>query len=339
MRLQDLAPQDARLCLAMQAFVRHELGVDWRGKSLLLAFSGGADSTALLLMLRALRSQAQLHMAAAHLDHGLRPGSGAEADAARDVCARWDIPFYGERREVVALVREGEGLEEAGRRLRYEFLEETRARIEADWILTAHHAGDLAEDILLRLMRGASWPGLGGMPGRRGRLLRPILMLDKGDLLGLLRRQGVSWQEDESNQSRLFRRNRIRLDVMPLFLAENPNFLESARNLWRSARQDEEFWEETLAHVMPDVEIDVEREESVLLPRQSLLKLPKAGRMRSYAGAVRRLGKGQGRAATFFGLDDAVLSGRHGKLFQFSGNIQVLVEKKGVSFRKTPEKG
>ena len=180
----------------------------------------------------------------------MRPESAAEAEAARALCRRLEVPCGVERRDVAATAaRTGLGLEAAGRRERYAFLEQARRTRGAEWVVTAHHAGDLAEDVLLRLVRGASWPGLGGMRGVTGMsamaaasgvsgnehaehtILRPLLMQEKASLIGLLRRQGIAWCEDASNTDRAFRRNRMRLDVLPLLLAENPDFLEAVRGL------------------------------------------------------------------------------------------------------------
>ena len=84
-------------------------------------------------------------------------------------------------------------------------------------------------------------------PHKAGRrLLRPLLMLDKNQLTGMLERLGVEWVEDSSNQSREWKRNRVRNDIMPLLLAENPSFNESVRRLWRNAREDERWWESRL---------------------------------------------------------------------------------------------
>lgn len=343
--LKSLAPEDARLALAVHRFVRNELGVDWQGKGVVIALSAGADSTALLILLCALRDWLGLDLTAAHLDHGLRPESAAEAEAARALCRRLEVPCVVERRDVAATAaRTGLGLEAAGRRERYAFLEQARRTRGAEWVVTAHHAGDLAEDVLLRLVRGASWPGLGGMRGVTGMsamaaasgvsgnehaehtILRPLLMQEKASLIGLLRRQGIAWCEDASNTDRAFRRNRMRLDVLPLLLAENPDFLEAVRGLWRTARLDDAYWRE---QTLPALQVVA---GGVLLPRPALAELTRPARLRAYAEAVRRLGVGQARASTLFALDDAWQARRHGKHFQLPGCIRVELDAEGVRF-------
>lgn len=343
MSLKALAPEDARLALSVHRFVRDELGVDWRRRSLVVALSGGADSTALLMILCALRDRLELTLTAAHLDHGLRPESAAEAEAARVLCRRLEVPCVVERCDVsCAAAQDGLGLEAAARRERYAFLERVRREREAAWVVTGHHAGDLAEDVLLRLVRGASWPGLGGMRGvtaipygeagmrggeePEGTLLRPLLMLEKPRLVALLQRQGIGWSEDASNGDRMFRRNRMRLDVLPLLVAENPGFLDVVRGLWRTARLDEVYWREQTRPVLhPD-------DNGVWLPKAALAELSRPARLRAYAEAVRSLGTGQARASTLFALDDAWKNKRHGRRFQLPGGILAELDAEGVRF-------
>lgn len=343
MSLKSLAPEDARLALSVHRFVRDELGVDWRRRGLVVALSGGADSTALLVLLCALRDHLGLTLTAAHLDHGLRPESAAEAEAARVLCRRLEVPCVVERRDVSRAAAQGSlGLEAAARRERYAFLERVRREREAVWVVTGHHAGDLAEDVLLRLVRGASWPGLGGMRGltampyggagmrenkeQEATLLRPLLMLEKNRLVTLLQRLGIGWSEDASNGDRMFRRNRMRLDVLPLLLAENPDFLDVVRGLWRTARLDEAYWRE---QTRPVLHVD---ESGTWLPRAALAELSRPARLRAYVEAVRGLGTGQARASTLFALDDAWKNKRHGRCFQLPGGIRAELDAEGVRF-------
>ena len=347
--LNALAPKDARMALDAVRFAEEELLLGGhgglRGKRLLAAFSGGADSTALLVMFCALRSHMGLDIHAAHLDHGLRDESRAEAEAAEAFCRSLGVPFHTRREDVRALAGEwGCGLEEAGRRARYAFLEECRVRTGAEWVLTAHHSGDLAEDVLMRLTRGAAWPGLGGMravvleeaaphrPGRR--LLRPLLMLDKEQLVAMLEHLGLTWQEDASNQSREWKRNRIRNDIMPLILAENPSFSESVRRLWRNAREDERWWEGRLEAALEEQGEGEERR--IAISAEALDGLSRIGRMRVMAEAVRRMERGQVRADTLEKMEAVWQHRRFPRRFSFSGGLKAEVAACGVRFFVAP---
>ena len=347
--LNALEPKDARMALEAVRFAEEELMLGGHkglhGSCLLVAFSGGADSTALLVMVCALRSHLGLEIHAAHLDHGLREESRAETKAAREFCAKLGVSFHTRREDVHALAEEwGCGIEEAGRRARYAFLEECRVKAGAEWVLTAHHSGDLAEDVLMRLTRGACWPGLGGMravvvedtalhkAGRR--LLRPLLMLDKKQLVSMLERLGVSWFEDASNLSREWKRNRVRNDIMPLILAENPSFSECVRRLWRNAREDERWWEGRLED---SLEMQVEGEERrISISAKALDSLSRIGRMRVMAEAVRRMERGQVRADTLEKMEAVWQHRRFPRRFSFAGGLKAEVAACGVRFFVAP---
>ena len=258
--LQALPPAQARFCLAVSRFVKQDLGLDIRGASLLVGFSGGADSTALLLVLHYLAPSLHLTLAAAHLDHGLRPSSGREADLCRAFCRELGIACVSERRDVAAeRQRNKTGIEEQGRAARYGFFAQAAARMGSDWIATGHQNNDLAEDLLMRLIRGAGWPALSGMPAvdPERRLLRPLLLTPRKDIEEFLSSLGLPWLRDESNDDRAYLRNRVRLDLLPLVLRENPAFLNSAAGLWRLGRIDEDYFDALL----PDPAAPPEREE------------------------------------------------------------------------------
>jgi len=192
-----------------------------RGSTLLVAVSGGADSTALLAGLRSVAHEFGLDLHAAHLHHGLR-GAAADADRAfvRDACVRLGVPLtdacWDTRRRMAGRGWSGQdGL----RRLRREFLAGIARRVDAAAIATAHTADDQLETLLLRLGRGAGLRGLGGMRERAGRWIKPLLEATRAEIEADLRRAGWTWREDDSNRSRDYARNRIRHDVIPALAA------------------------------------------------------------------------------------------------------------------------
>lgn len=258
--LQTLPPAQAHLCLRVEQFIRQGLGsespVDLAGTTLLVALSGGADSTALLHILHILRQRLGINLVAAHLDHALRPESAAECAHAHALCDVLAIPFVSQRCDVRALAATQRcGLEEAGRNARYRFLASARVAAHAQWIATAHHRDDLTEDVLLRLVRGTGWPALGGMRAldQQRCLLRPLLLTPRAELVHFLASIGATWVEDASNQSDDFLRNRIRHQVLPLLLRENPSLTDNMADLWQLARIDASYWDNQLANMLPGV--------------------------------------------------------------------------------------
>jgi tRNA(Ile)-lysidine synthase len=182
-----------------------------RGAQLCVAYSGGADSTALLAALAALRNRSGFTLRAVHLNHQLQPQAASMAAAAQASARRLGVAC----RVLPARVRvaRGESLEAAARDVRYAAL---RAQLHpGEWLLLAQHRDDQAETLLLQLLRGAGIAGLAAMPERAGVLLRPLLDLPRAALRAYLARRGLKWREDPSNADERFDRNYLRRQVMP----------------------------------------------------------------------------------------------------------------------------
>jgi len=329
--LAEMPSKWARFCLGVETFLLEELGFSPKGHSLVLAFSGGLDSTALLHVLCALSPRLGTTVVAAHLDHGLREESGREAADAAITCGRFGISCVTDRRDAAALAdATGQGVEAAGRTLRYAFLEEVRENHAPAIIVTAHQLNDLAEDVLMRLMRGTGWPGLGGMPAwdPRRHLLRPLLLTPRSELAGFLEAMGATHLTDPSNADARFKRNRVRESILPLFLEENPNFLETAARLWRQAALDEAWIEKELGGFAQGVGV-----REVLLEEKRLRPLAPALRIRLFKRALDAMGPGESLAKTLLALESAFAEKKRGTLFQFPGSKSVSVLREGVFFR------
>jgi tRNA(Ile)-lysidine synthase len=197
-----------------------------------VAFSGGADSTALLVALAQL-PRPPLKLRALHIDHRLHPHSRRWSAHCRRVARALDVPLTV--RTVSVARRRGESPEAAARAARYRLLGAALAEGEA--LLTAHHQDDQLETVLLQLLRGAGVAGLAAMPAvvpfARGLLVRPLLALPGAALGAWLRTRGIGWIEDDSNAEQRFDRNYLRARVLPLIRARWPS---AAATAGRSAR-------------------------------------------------------------------------------------------------------
>ena len=193
------------------------------GETVLCAVSGGRDSVCLLHYLASLGRRRSFAVAAAHYNHLMRPTAGRDEAFVAGLCRELGVPLYVERGDVRAIARqEGWGVEEAGRRLRYDFLERTADAIGASRIATAHHLSDQAETVVLNLLRGTGPEGLAGIPPVRGRLIRPLLQTPRQEIEAYLTAHGLGHVEDETNDSMDFTRNRLRQEVWPLLVLLHP---------------------------------------------------------------------------------------------------------------------
>ena len=328
--LQSLPPKWAHFCLDICSFVHGELGRDLQGRTLLLAASRGGDSTALILWAHFIRPRTGARLIAAHLHHGLRSGADAEAASLQELAGKLDIPLHlGQSRVLTYATRRNLGLEEAGRILRYRFLTRTAGKIGVDYLLTAHHLNDLAEDMLMRQIRGTGWPALTGMPAWAPghRILRPFLLTPKQDLVHFVQACGHTWLDDPSNQDLHFTRNRVRHRILPLLLKENPGFLNQTADLWRQGEVDKAYWDQELRTLAQD---ENELPQGILLPAERLDSLHPAQRLRWYKAVLDRLGPGQVLAGNLFQVDTAWQARAWHKRFQFPGSKEIRVTPRGL---------
>jgi len=186
-----------------------------------VAFSGGLDSTVLLCALAQVRSSEGLDLRAVHVDHQLQPSSSAWAEHCQRIASAHEVPLTVIRVEVE---KGSEGLEAAARKARYDALRGALAENEV--LVTAHHASDQLETILLALVRGAGVRGLSAMAGvqqfGRGWLARPLMEFTREALHAWARKQQLTWIEDPMNEVIGLDRNYIRHRVVPLLRARWP---------------------------------------------------------------------------------------------------------------------
>ena len=201
----------------------------------MVAYSGGVDSHVLLhLVVKQCRELAGRVLAAVYVDHGLQVASVAWAEHCRQVCRELGVQLIC--LSVDAQAAAGESPEAAARRARYSTLEELVG--EGDALLVAHHRDDQAETLLLQLLRGAGPRGLAAMPASaplgKGRLLRPLLELERAQILDYARAHGLCWVDDPSNADKDLDRNYLRHEILPRLKTRWPGM---SRTLTRSARR------------------------------------------------------------------------------------------------------
>ncbi len=215
------------------------------GRTCLVAYSGGPDSTALLAATVAAAGALRIKPAALWVDHALRPR--AELDAERElveaVCRKLGVPLFanaaapGEIEERAKAT--GRGVEAAARDFRYRAFERAASETGATRVLLGHTADDQLETVLMRLFRGAGPGGLRGIPRRRGIYLRPLLSLTKAELSAYVESRNLPFSRDSTNEGRSFLRNRIRAELVPAIAAVFPGWATALAALARKSWLDE----------------------------------------------------------------------------------------------------
>lgn len=214
----------------------------------LVAVSGGVDSVVLLD--RVIRNG--MEVGVAHVHHGLRPESDEEYEFVRRLADKYDVPFHGKR-----LAFPNGGSQASYRTARYAFFEQVMQKFDYTQLMTAHHADDQLETVLIQLQRNVV--EVTGIPERRpfagGELVRPLLSEPKRELIAYANRHRLEWREDASNAEADYLRNKLRHQLVPQLLAARPDLVyvvsETARRqreLWDARYRRMEMWMDTSVH-------------------------------------------------------------------------------------------
>jgi len=206
-----------------ERFQRHldETNLIAPNAKVLVGYSGGADSTCLLHLLK----QAGVDVYAAHLHHGQRVEADKELKLCEAFCNEQEIPFISGRADVPRMSMDLKmGIEEAGRMARYNFLEQGAKRLECDLIATAHTRTDHVETILFNLARGTGPQGLAGIPVRRQNIVRPLLVFSREETVAYCQEHGLWFHNDPGNDNLDFSRVRVRQRISPELEIINPRY-------------------------------------------------------------------------------------------------------------------
>ena len=204
-------------------------GLLQKGALYLVGLSGGADSVALLLVMRRLGYRVE----GVHCNFHLR---GRESDRdevfCRDLCRKWEVPLHTVHFDTMAYVEAHHvSVEMAARQLRYDYFERLRTDVGAENILVAHHMNDSVETVLINMVRGTGLHGLCGIQPRNGHVVRPLLCVDRQMILDFLQSEGQDFITDSSNLVPDVMRNKIRLQVIPLLEQINPSFIQGVSDM------------------------------------------------------------------------------------------------------------
>ena len=274
--------------------------------SVLVGVSGGPDSVALLNVLLKIASGLSLTLGVAHLNHGIRNiDSDRDAEFVASLARKLKLPFYNKKKDVLSYKKHHKlSLEEAARRVRYEFFHQIAGENKYNKIALGHQGNDNAELVLMYLFRGSGPTGISGIPPIRdnfsqyGIIVRPFLGLTRHEIMDYLTAKKLEYVTDTSNEDTKFLRNKVRSELIPLLKESyNPRIVETLNRLSSIIRSEEEWIEDIITPIYGDVILySEEREIALSIPQ--LDRIHKAPKRRIIRKAIESI-KGDLRRITF----------------------------------------
>ena len=266
--------------------------------AILVAFSGGIDSSSLAVALQMLREPLKIkRLALLHINHLLRgEESYRDENFARSFAQKYSLELFVERVDVPSLAKKrGGNIEAVAREERYRLFEEVRKREGFDLVATAHHLGDLVETIILWLTRGTGLEGLLGFEPVEDHIIRPFYLATRQEIEDFAKKQALEWVEDSTNYDLSLARNRIRHRVVPELKAINPNLEESVLRMREILKEENELLEKLLQTAL--LKVKEEGREGFLklepaLQRRVVMKLYGVKNFKEVSRIINRIKKG-----------------------------------------------
>jgi tRNA(Ile)-lysidine synthase len=279
------------------------------GDAVLVGVSGGADSVALLHILRTLAPEFSLRLGIAHLNHCLRfPDADKDAEFVTSLAIKLNLPYYISKADVKMYQQQHRlSLEDAARRLRYAFFEDTAAKHGFSKIALGHHADDNAESVLMYLLRGSGLTGVSGIPPNRdGKFVRPLMDLTKAELIEFMNKNSIAYISDASNADKKFLRNRIRHGLIPLLKKYyNPNIAETLSRFSAIVRCEDEWIESEIIAPLFAKCVSASENDMLALSAPMLEKMNPAAQRRIIRKAIATV-KGDARRISYSHIEAVV---------------------------------
>lgn len=214
-------------------FLKNLKSYNLEGFGVLLAVSGGKDSMTMLDLFNYFKYELKLNLVVCHFNHSLRDDADRDEKFVKTQCEKYGLKFYSKKEDVLLYSNENKlSTEEGARFLRYKFFDEVKRIENLEYIATAHNKNDLAETVIMRILRGTGINGLIGIQSERGDLIRPILNFSRDEIEKYIEKNNIPFVEDKTNFEELYLRNKIRLNLFPILKNEyNPRILDAISRL------------------------------------------------------------------------------------------------------------
>jgi len=304
----------------------------------MVCVSGGPDSVFLLHALLHLKKSLDIEIFVANMDHGIRGNASSEDSAfVRLLAAKHSIDFF--YKKIQFKKHKKHSIEETARDERYRFFNAVAAKNNINKIATAHTADDLAETVLMRIIKGTSLKGIIGIPPKRmlGKVecVRPVIEIEKKELLCFLKSQKIRYRIDKSNRDNKHFRNTVRNIILPYLSRYNPRLKRSLVNLAESLREDKEFIDsekQRLSGIVSD------GGDNVLLPLKEIAVQPKAMQKEIARDALTRAGTNIKKLTYrhWKGIHALIKLGSSGKSLDLPGGIRMMKNKRTLVVKRIP---
>ncbi len=252
-----------------------------KNDKIVIGVSGGPDSMCLLDILYSLKNDLLVQIAVSHINHGIRKEADEETKYVEEYCLKREIPCFIKRAKIEKMAKDQKlGTEEMGRKVRYDFFEETAKNIGANKIATAHNLNDNAETVLMNILRGTAISGLKGIELIRKSnenlyYIRPLRECLRDEIETYCNEQNLKPKIDKSNLENIYTRNKIRNELIPYIKKEfNPNIISSINRLSNLAKEEEEYFTEIVQQKYETIKIG-ENEKEIILNLKLFNNLPK----------------------------------------------------------------
>jgi tRNA(Ile)-lysidine synthase len=309
-----------------------EFNLFQKGDKICVACSGGRDSTALLSLFLEIQKDWDISLCLGHFNHGIRASSVDDERFVRNIALSQKIPLFVDSADVPSYAKQNRlNLEEAGRLLRYQFLDRIAEKIGGAKVATGHTMSDQAETFFLRLLRGSGSRGLAGIyPVIDGKVIRPLLNIEREEIENYLDKRGLEYRIDESNFDPSFMRNRIRSDLIP-YLQKNfdPKIVPRIGKLTSLLMEEDSLLDSLSSAKAQDVLL--KRKNRVALDQKKLLNLPLALQRRVVRHFIHKL-RGDLRRISFEDVDK-ILKLNEGKELSLKESL-VLKREQGLIYLK-----
>lgn len=228
---------------------------------IVVGVSGGPDSITLLECLNKYKEKLEIEIIVAHINHLIRKDSTEDEQYVENICKKMNIKCYIKRENVLNIAKnEKIGTEEAGRKVRYKFFDEILKKEKANKIAIAHNMNDNAETILLNLLRGTGLNGLEGIqPMEYNKYIRPLINISRKEIEEYVEKNELKPKIDYTNKENIYKRNKIRNELLPYLKKINPNIVESLSRLSKIVKEENTYIKKETEKIYNNIKIKDEK--------------------------------------------------------------------------------